>query len=118
MIKMSTSSLVFIKSDHGDLSTYPSIVTPSFGLHRPPSHNESFTIATQKLIDRVHSQPTGIAVPRLAISQYVPLPQPISVVFAIHALDETPKKEVKRKGTKPLHFWSKVQSVIVYSVLE
>ena len=84
---MSTFSLVFIKSDHGVLSTYPSIVTPSFGLHRSPSHHESSIIATQKLIDRVYSQPTGIAVPRLAIPQYVTLPQPISVVFAIHALD-------------------------------
>ena len=35
MFKMSTFSLVFIKTDHGVLSIYPSLVTPSFGLHRP-----------------------------------------------------------------------------------
>ena len=33
MIKMSTFSLVFIKSDHGVLSIYLNLVTLSFGLH-------------------------------------------------------------------------------------
>ena len=36
MIEMSTFSLVFIKSDHGVLSIYPSLVTPSFGLQPSP----------------------------------------------------------------------------------
>ena len=69
------------------LSIYRTLVTPSFGLHRPSSHHVSSIISTQKLIDRVHSQATGIAVPRLAIPQYVHLSYPISVVFAIHTQD-------------------------------
>ena len=36
MIEMSNFSLVFIKSDHGVLSIYPSLVTPSFGLQPSP----------------------------------------------------------------------------------
>ena len=47
MIEMRTFSLVSSKSDHGALSTCPSLVTPSFGLHRPPSHHVSSIIASE-----------------------------------------------------------------------
>lgn len=76
MIEMSTFSLVlaFIKSDHGVLSIYPSLVTPSFGLHRPSSHHVSSIIATQELIGRIYSQSTGIELPCwLAVTSYVHL---------------------------------------------
>ena len=76
MIEISTFSLVlvFIKSDHGVLSIYPSLVTPSFGLHRSPSHHVSSIIASQELRGRIHSQSTDIELPlRLAIPQCVHL---------------------------------------------
>ena len=69
MIQVSTFSLLFIKGDHGVLSIYLNLVKPSFGLHLP--HRESSTIDSQELIGRVHSQGTGIELPRLAIPQYV-----------------------------------------------
>ena len=70
MFKMSTFSLVFIKSDHGVLSIYLCLVTLSFGLHRP---HVSSKIASQELLGRVHLQSTGTELPRLAMPKYVHL---------------------------------------------
>ena len=70
MFKMSTFSLVFIKSDHGVLSIYLCLVALSFGLHRP---HVSSKIASQELLGRVHLQSAGTDLPRLAMPKYVHL---------------------------------------------
>ena len=94
MFKMSTFSLVFIKSDHGVLSIYLCLVALSFGLHRP---HVSSKIASQELLGRVHVQSTGTELPRLAMPMYVHLSLPISVGFAIHTLDLTQKRSQKER---------------------
>ena len=70
MIQMSTSSLVVISGDHGVLSIYLSLVTPSLGRHRP--HCVSSVITGQELVG-VRSQSSGTELPRDAMPQYVHL---------------------------------------------
>ena len=98
MFKMSTFSLVFIKSDHDVLSICLSLVTLSFGLHR--SHVSSIIIASQELLGRVDLQSTGTELPQLAMRICLYLSQ--LVLQFDHTVDLTQKRSKnKRYKTTP-----------------